>query len=152
MKVRGIKPMQDVHVNVTPLIDIIMCLIIFFLLVGHIAKAASVKGIKIPAAKNGKDLRNKSNQLIINLVPPSGGYGDHAMPSILIWNNRIPESQLAAYLRKEAYPSKHKGSNPPIKVILRADRSIPYRFIAPVLISCAQAGIASIHFMTRRPG
>ena len=146
MKIRGIKPMQDTHVNVTPLIDIIMCLIIFFLLVGHIAKAASVKGIKIPSAKNGKDMRDKSDQLIINLVPPIGGYGDNADPAILIWRNQIPDSQLASYLRKQ------KSENPKIKVVLRADRSIPYKFVAPVLISCAQAGIASIHFMTRRPG
>ncbi len=144
MKTQHIKPMQDSHVNVTPLIDIIMCLIIFFLLVGHIAKAASVKGIKIPAAKNGKDLRDKSDQLIINLVPPIGGYGDNGTPAIWIWSNQISESQLVTYLRQE------KGANPKIKVILRADRSIPYKFVAPVLISCAQAGIASIHFMTRR--
>jgi biopolymer transport protein ExbD len=144
MKAHHIKPMQDSHVNVTPLIDIIMCLIIFFLLVGHIAKAASIKGIKIPAAKNGRDLRDKSNQLIINLVPPTGGYGDNASPAIWIWSNRIPESQLAHYLHKQ------KHDNPAIKVVLRADRSIPYKFVAPVLISCAQAGIASIHFMTRR--
>ena len=146
MKLRGIKPMQDEHINVTPLIDVIMCLIIFFLLVGHIAKKASIKGIQIPSTVTGKALGNQSNQLIINLVPPSGGYGNDAMPSILIWSNRISESQLAAYLRKQ------KSDNPAIKVVLRADRSIPYRFIAPVLISCAQAGIASIHFMTRRPG
>jgi len=146
VKIRGIKPMQDTHVNVTPLIDIIMCLIIFFLLVGHIAKAASVKGIKIPSAKNGRDMRDKSDQLIINLVPPVGGYGDNAVPSILIWRNQIPESELAGYLRKQ------KSENPKMKVVLRADRSIPYKFVAPVLISCAQAGIASIHFMTRRPG
>lgn len=146
MKIRGIKPMQDTHVNVTPLIDIIMCLIIFFLLVGHIAKAASVKGIKIPSAKNGRDMRDKSDQLIINLVPPVGGYGDNAVPSILIWSNQIPESELAGYLRKQ------KSENPKMKVVLRADRSIPYKFVAPVLISCAQAHIASIHFMTRRPG
>ncbi len=146
MKIRGIKPMQDTHVNVTPLIDIIMCLIIFFLLVGHIAKAASVKGIKIPSAKNGRDMRDKSDQLIINLVPPVGGYGDNAVPSILIWSNQIPESELAGYLYKQ------KSENPKMKVVLRADRSIPYKFVAPVLISCAQAHIASIHFMTRRPG
>ena len=146
MKIRGIKPMQDTHVNVTPLIDIIMCLIIFFLLVGHIAKAASVKGVKIPSAKNGKDMRDKSDQLIINLVPPTGGYGDNAAPAILIWGNQIPDGQLASYLRKQ------KSENAKIKVVLRADRSIPYKFVAPVLISCAQAGIASIHFMTRRPG
>jgi biopolymer transport protein ExbD len=146
MKIRGIKPMQDTHVNVTPLIDIIMCLIIFFLLVGHIAKAASVKGIKIPSAKNGKDMRDKSDQLIINLVPPAGGYADNATPTIMIWSNRISEGRLAGYLRKQ------KRDNPKIKVVLRADRSIPYKFVAPVLISCAQAGIASIHFMTRRPG
>lgn len=146
MKIRGIRPMRDTHVNVTPLIDIIMCLIIFFLLVGHIAKAASVKGIKIPAAKNGKDLRNKTDQLIINLVPADSGFSDRSAPRILIWSAEISQDQLAAYLRRQ------KRDNPQIKLILRADRSIPYRYIAPVLNSCAQAGIASIHFMTRRPG
>ncbi len=146
MKMRGIKPMQDTHINVTPLIDIIMCLIIFFLLVGHIAKAASIKGIKIPAAKNGKDLRNKTDQLIINLVPSSSGYSRNRPPRIWIWSNEISQDQLAAYLRQQ------KRDDPKMKLILRADRSIPYKYIAPVLNSCAQAGIASIHFMTRRPG
>ena len=146
MKLSGIKPMEDTHVNVTPLIDIVMCLIIFFLLVGHIAKAAAVKGVKVPVAKSGKDLRNKSNQLIVNLVPSRAYVGQGRRPMISIWGQDVSYENLAAYLRQQ------KRDNPKMKLILRADRSIPYKYVAPVLISCAQAGIASIHFMTRRPG
>ncbi len=146
MASRGVKPMESEHINVTPLIDIIMCLIIFFLLVGHIAKAASVKGVKIPTAKNGKDIHNKSNLLIINLVPPGGQFTQDNAPAIWIWGTEVPYNQLAAYLRGA------ERKNKTIKVVLRADRAIPYKFVAPVLFSCAQANIASIHFMTRRPG
>lgn len=91
MKLRGIKPMEGEHVNVTPLIDVVMCLIIFFLLVGHIAKKASVKGIRIPSTVTGKSLGDQSNQLIINLVPRhSEVQGIQRRPRIYIWDITTP--------------------------------------------------------------
>lgn len=146
MKLHGIKPMQDMHINVTPLIDIVMCLIIFFLLVGHIAKQASIKGVKIPLAHNGKALSNRSNELILNVVPRQSSIaGVQRRPRIWVWGQNVPQSNLGEMLRA------FKRKNPNLRLVLRADQSIHYRYIAPILTDCAAAGIDSIHFMARRP-
>ena len=151
MSRRGIKPMQSEHVNVTPLIDVIMCLIIFFLLVGHIAKKAEVKGVKIPSTKHGKDLADKSGQLIINLFPREPLVaGQQRKPKIIIWGERVSYDLLPGKLRE--YVHEYKQTHTVVKLVLRADKSIQYKYIAPVLIDCASVGISSIHFMTRRPG
>ncbi len=147
MKLRGIKPMEGEHVNVTPLIDVVMCLIIFFLLVGHIAKKASIKGIKIPTTVTGKSIGSQSNQLIINIVPRSGGgQGYQGRPRIYIWGQYYSYDNLASVLRE------YKSHNPNLKLVIRADVSTPYRYIAPVLVACAKAKIVSVHFMTQRQG
>ncbi len=146
MKLRGISPMESEHVNITPLIDVVMCLIIFFLLVGHFARKAAVKGVKIPVAKNGGAIGDKSGELIINVVPRPGKIpGVQPRPRIVIWGEPLTYPVLAGVLR--AYKAKH----PNLKIVIRADRSILYKFVAPILSDCAQAGIASIHFMARRP-
>ena len=151
MSRRGITPMQSEHVNVTPLIDVVMCLIIFFLLVGHIAKKAEVKGVRIPSTKHGKDLVGKSGQLIINLVPrPPLVVGQQRSPKVIIWGERVSYDLLPGKLRQ--YVNEYKHSHTVVKLVIRADKSIQYKYIAPVLIDCASVGISSIHFMTRRPG
>ncbi|NNM85289.1 MAG: biopolymer transporter ExbD [Phycisphaerales bacterium] len=143
---RGIKPMESEHVNVTPLIDVVMCLIIFFLLVGHIAKKAAVKGVLLPHAKNGADLADKSGEVIINVVPRhSDTTGVQHAPKIIVWGQDVGYDQLKAELRK------YKASNPNLKLVIRADKSTHFKYIAPVLEDCASAGISSIHFMTKRP-
>ncbi len=151
MSRRGITPMQSEHVNVTPLIDVVMCLIIFFLLVGHIAKKAEVKGVRIPSTKHGKDLVGKSGQLIINLVPrPPLVVGQQRSPKVVIWGERVSYDLLPGKLRE--YVNDYKRTHTVVKLVIRADKSIQYKYIAPVLIDCASVGISSIHFMTRRPG
>jgi biopolymer transport protein ExbD len=147
MKIRGIKPMQGEHVNVTPLIDVVMCLIIFFLLVGHIAKKASIKGIKIPSTATGKSIGSQSNELIINLVPRhSDVQGVQRRPRIYIWGSYYTYNNLASVLRE------YKSHHPSLKLIIRADMHTQYRYLAPVLVACAKAKIVSVHFMTRRQG
>jgi biopolymer transport protein ExbD len=147
MKIRGIKPMEGEHVNVTPLIDVVMCLIIFFLLVGHIAKKMSVKGIKLPSTVTGKSIGNQSDELIINLVPRhSEVQGVQRRPRIYIWGRYYSYENLASRLRE------YKSHHPNLKLVIRADMHTQYRYIAPVLIACAKAKIVSVHFMTRRQG
>ncbi len=109
MKLRTLKPMQGEAVNVTPLIDVVMCLIIFFLLVGHIAKKASVKGIQIPSALAGKSLGNRSNELIINLVPRHSDIaGVQRRPRISIWGDNYTYDNLGSVLRE--YKGRHPNS------------------------------------------
>ena len=149
MKRRGLQPMHDQHINVTPLIDVIMCLIIFFLLCGQLAMDESNDKVRIPRAELGQELPEQRGRLLVNLVPHLNDGGSAAgaaaqEPDVIVRGSRVPIANLANYLRKE------KQDNPDLKVILRADEGLTYDWISPVLVSCAQADIRSVNFSTRK--
>ena len=143
MRRRGLAPMHDEHVNVTPLIDVMMCLIIFFLVCGRLAAQESNDKVIVPRAELGQQLPEQRDRLLINVVPRGSvqAVGTEE-PIVSIRGGEIAMNDLAKYLRDE------KGKTPDVKVIIRADRNIPYQWIAPVLTACAQAGIKSVNFST----
>jgi biopolymer transport protein ExbD len=139
MRRQGLQPMQSNHVNVTPLIDVIMCLIIFFLLCGQFAKEEANDQVRIPRADLGLEMTDQSGRLLINVVPNGAG-----PPDVVIRAQIIRPDNLASYLNRE------KADNPDVKVIIRADQDVPYNYISPVLVACAQANIQSVNFATRK--
>ena len=141
--------MHSDHVNVTPLIDVIMCLIIFFLLCGQFAKNESNDKVVIPRAELGQEMPEQRGRLLINVLPHINEDGTRAVnagsePDIYIRGAQVSINNLTAYLRKE------KTDNPDLKVILRADQDLTYDWISPVLVSCVQANIKSVNYSTRR--
>ncbi|HTV49314.1 MAG TPA: biopolymer transporter ExbD [Phycisphaerae bacterium] len=146
MKRRTISHMHNEQVNVTPLIDVVMCLIIFFLLVGHIAKQVSAQNVKVPIAKNGNELEDRSGQVIINVVPQKGPTPDYQPPpEIIVFGKQVSIDELADEL------NDYKSNNPDLTLIIRADQSIQYKYISPILISCAKAGIDTVNFAIQNP-
>lgn len=147
--------MHDDHVNVTPLIDVIMCLIIFFLVAGKLAKDQFNQNIVIPRAHFSLEMEDQEGRLPINIVPAGHAeaaanpdvirepFNAYAEPEVWIRGKKMPMAELAAYLRKE------KKETPHAKIVLRADQNIAYQWIAPVLVACAQADIKSVNFSTR---
>src|SRR5690242_5588290 len=72
MRRRHLPDSHATHPNVTPLIDIVMCLIIFFMLVAKIGVSTVVDDqVNLPAAVLGKDLEAKltdpGNALTLNV-------------------------------------------------------------------------------------
>ena len=144
MRRRGMEPMHDEHINVTPLIDVMMCLIVFFLVCGRLAAQESNDKVVVPRAELGQQLPEQRDRLLINVLPRDPNHPDmNAEPVVYIRGGVIAMNDLARYLRDE------KGRTPDVKVIIRADQDIPYQWIAPVLTACAQAGIKSVNFSTR---
>src|SRR5438552_2805460 len=70
------------HPNVTPLIDIVMCLIIFFMLVAKIGVSTGAdQSIAIPATILGQELKDPGQALTLNVRP---GVGDEPMVTALV--------------------------------------------------------------------
>ncbi len=146
----ALEPMHDEHVNVTPLIDVVMCLIIFFLVCGQLAKEQVNDTVLIPKAVFGTmELADRSGELVINLVPqdrqPDGKINPGVQPQVWIRGIKLENmNALTEFLRRE----RKESSN--ITIILRADQELCYDWIAPVLVSCAQANIHSVNFSTKK--
>jgi biopolymer transport protein ExbD len=140
MRRKRFEPMPSHHVNVTPLIDVIMCLIIFFLLCGQFARDEA-KHVALPMADLGQEV-DKAGRLLVNVVArPEDG----APPEIFAGARPVTVETLTAFFREEG--SRH----PDLKVMIRADQGLAYGFISPILVACAQANIKSVDFAVRKP-
>ncbi len=154
MSKRHIPESHTAHPNVTPLIDIIMCLIIFFMLVAKIGVDTGAQKIDIPTTALGTKIKDMSNTLVLNipealgdepsvsaLVKPPGG----GTPRLI--NLPLHDAQGQNVLQNTL--AMYKGQNPDFKVIIRAKDDLQWRFISPVLDTCNDAGVRTIEFNTK---
>ena len=158
-------PIRHGGVNVTPLIDIVMCLIIFFMLVARIGvDTGGDREVIVPASFLGVDLKDMGNTLTLNVTngPPITGAEPQPLITCLLEGKRqeikIRDTQggksvypLYEVLRrfKDGDPSRGLPPNASFKVILRADEDTEYQFLQPVLAECTRAGI-NYDFATQR--
>src|ERR1700685_1219773 len=83
-------------VNVTPLIDVVMCLIIFFMLVAKIGvDTGSDKTLDISSSFLGTDIRDMGNTLTLNVINgPTGMADSQPIVTALGRNGEMTELKL----------------------------------------------------------
>lgn len=123
-------------INVTPLIDVVMCLIVFYLIVGKLAsdRAASVD---LPSSRIGAEIA-APGVAVITVV------SDGQTSRILLDGIETAPADLTLLLRDAS------ERTPGLSVQLRADRSLPFASIQPVLDACRAAGISSLKLVAAR--
>jgi biopolymer transport protein ExbD len=164
MRLRRVPEIKEGGVNVTPLIDIVMCLIIFFMLVAKIGvDTGADQRIIIPASLQGLEIKDMGNTLTLNVRP---GPADQPMVTALVEgvvqevkviDPLTGQKPLLATLRQWRFGrdlrpggAKQDADNPDFKVIIRGDEEMAYSFIEPVLITCAEAKVKNVNFNTRK--
>jgi biopolymer transport protein ExbD len=156
--------MKEGGVNVTPLIDVVMCLIIFFMLVAKIGVAGFADPtIDTPASILGKELKDKASTLTLNVRGGQQG-SDQPFVTALVeggtgglqeikllepGTSRRPLLEVLKKLRK-GDPAHGVPENRNFAVIVHGDKDMAYRFLEPVLITCAEAGIQKLDFETKK--
>jgi len=145
--------MKEGGVNVTPLIDIVMCLIIFFMLVAKIGVTTGADPtIDIPVSELGQAIKEMGNTLTLNVRPKAGanepqvttivqGHADTEIKLLDPTTGRHELRELLTQLRKQ---------NPQLSVIIRGDADMAYSYLEPVLITCAEAGVKNVNFNTKK--
>ena len=69
MKSLKMPAVHDMHPNVTPLIDIVMCLIIFYMLVAQIGVDVGDVPMNLPFSQQGIKIEDLGNTVTLNLEP-----------------------------------------------------------------------------------
>jgi biopolymer transport protein ExbD len=166
-KRQGMPRAHGNEVNVTPLIDVVMCLIIFFMLVAKIGVNQGNKQMDLPYSYLGKKIDDLGNTLTLNILPK----GDMEKIKAQNPNDRIPATdfQVVALVDGEErdLPIQVGDANPvhplrdvltkmkqrykeQFKVIIRADADLPFILVQPTLLECANAGATNINFTTQK--
>ena len=127
--------------SMTPMIDVIFLLIIFFLCVNQYQKAESSEAVDLPDATSEKvqlPTEARETRLTINVL---------ADGTILLAGRRIEPGRLTPLLtgkRAEVSPGT-------LEVWIRGDRRTAYRTVEPILLACAESGIWKVAFKVVQP-
>jgi len=156
-------PVHDSVVNVTPLVDIVMCLIIFYMLVAKIGVSTGAEAMDIPESLIGTSIGDMGNCVLLNVRHPDvdadkiylGEAGPGKWPRVTVLGQDVPlEKYDADGKGTGVYPLRelltmYKKQNPDFKVIIRAEKELHYQYLEPILITCAEAGAKNVDFNTR---
>lgn len=162
---RHIPEAHHEHPNVVPLIDVMLCIIVFYMLAAKIGVTAGADdAIKLPESLFGKKLE-LTNTIILNVTTISlDGVdqtrvtalndSDEPVPIEVGMPNNGPLAQVL--LRARFGNDRREGGqganadNPKLAVVVRADAErVKYRNLAPVLQAIAAAKIENINYNTR---
>jgi biopolymer transport protein ExbD len=152
MKKHRMPDIKEGGVNVTPLIDIIMCLIIFFMLVAKIGVSTGInKDVDAPTSYLGIKLPDMSNVLALNLYSKVGT--DEPKVLVDLKGQRLKELKLqdgTKYPLQEVLKDMKKDRGEKFKVVINADKGMRFAQIQLILQQCAQAGVSNIAFATKK--
>ena len=152
MKSHRMPDVKEGGVNVTPLIDIVMCLIIFFMLVAKIGVSTGAEQMEIPQTVWGLKIDDLGNTLLLNV---RRGAGDEPGITALV-NEKQQEirlSQMGASGKMETplvdVLTKLRNHNEAFRIIIRAEKDLPYRDLELVLLAAGQANVKNVNFNTK---
>lgn len=137
-------------VNVTPLIDVVMVLIVFFMLVARIGVSTGAEPMPLPETLTGVRIEDLGNTLTLNVRHEA-----MAQPQVTaLVGGQMRELPLADGRGGQPLLDTLRAMrerNRDFKVILRAPKDMPYRYLEPVLQACAQAAVKNVNFTTQIP-
>jgi biopolymer transport protein ExbD len=125
---------SSARVNVTPMIDVVMVLIVFYLLVGQLAMDRRAS-IVIPRTLTGVEETDEVDPIVIGITRD----GMRSLNGI--------ETEL---VRIEAQVSGMLARSPQTPVRVRADQDAPYRFVRPVLDALRDMGVGKVELVTEQ--
>lgn len=124
---------KPVSMNMTPMIDVVFLLIVFFLVSSHLAQQETQLELDLPQAATGSEANNTETERITINLKPDG--------TLLLGADVAPTDQLARRLTHEREQATAR-----LEVRIRADHTIAFGNVKPILVACAKAGIWDVTF------
>jgi biopolymer transport protein ExbD len=119
--------------SMTPLVDVVFLLLIFFLVATRFEEEALVMDVVLPQASQAKPLIARPRELIVNVTRDGHWF---------VQGRQLNESELLAALRQA------QANNPGRQtVLIRADRRCAWQYVVTVMNLCNQARISDYRVM-----
>ena len=133
MQVPNTTNRKPVSFNMTPMIDVVFLLIIFFLVSSHLAQRENRIELDLPVAAKGQDdIPDDSKRITVNVL---------ADGTVLVSGRTFSFDKLTALFRETA------GSSPEnVQIRIRGDRSVTYDKVSPIMKSAVDAGVWNVTF------
>lgn len=132
------KKQEELSVNLTPLIDVVFLLLIFFMVTTSFTRDTQIN-LELPTAEAGNPLKSKSEMVEIS-IDGDGRYFVNTQPLV--------NSQVKTL--KRAIRQVSKG-NTELPVIVSSDANTPFQAVVSAMDAAGQLGLTNIQLATRNP-
>lgn len=117
--------------NLTPLIDIVFNIMIFFLVTAHFVRSSESEPVELPSATQIEDDDRTTHRLVLTMLKDRS-FHIGGNPTTL---DEV-ETALVGSLSEDGE----------LQVQIRADKDVPYGSVEPVLLMCAEHGVQNVGF------
>jgi len=132
------KPPKDAKIDMTPMIDVVFLLIIFFMLVTEMSKM-EIEAITLPYALSAKEeIKDKETRVIVNLTEKG--------KIRQMRRDRTAEEFLRILQVAAAKCQSDSDGLPIMSVKIRADAKCEYKHVQEVMVQCMKAYIWKLSF------
>jgi biopolymer transport protein ExbD len=125
------RPRTRLAFNITPLIDIVFNIMIFFLVTAHFVRSQETDLVDLPSATQVAEADAAPRRLVVTIL------ADRTL--------RVAGRDVEL---EEAQSLIVSGAERPdeFEVQIRTDQDVPYSVIEPLLLACAENGITNFGF------
>ncbi|HEX9120510.1 MAG TPA: biopolymer transporter ExbD [Terriglobales bacterium] len=117
-------------INITPLVDVVLVLLIIFMLTAPILQSGIE--VDVPKTKTVKEITEE--RLVISI---------DKQQRVFLGNDPINVNLIAGTLRRKVRDPQHQA------IFLRADENVPFGAFATVMDAVKQAGITNVSIVTQ---
>ena len=122
-------------IQLAPLVDVLILLLIFFLLTWNAARNENELDVKLPTSTAAKESTAPLGPVIVNVK---------ADGNVVVNRRTLTEPELAEMLRGMVQLDREQA------VVIRGDEAGAYRNIVNVLNVCSEAGVTNVAFATAK--
>jgi biopolymer transport protein ExbD len=122
-------------IQLAPLVDVLLLLLIFFLMTWNAARNENELDVKIPKASAAKEKAAVIGDVVVN-VKTDG--------NVVVNRRTLSGTELSELLKGLVQ------LNPEQAVVIRGDEAGAYKNIVGVLSICSQAGVTNVAFATAK--
>jgi biopolymer transport protein ExbD len=135
MNLRSRAPLHHPGIQLAPLVDVLLLLLIFFLLTWNAARNENELDVKVPKAAAAKENTLPLGPVVINVK--SDG-------SMVVNHRTMNVSEVSDLLKGLLQLDKEQS------VVIRGDETGAYKNIIGVLNICTEAGVTNVAFATAK--
>jgi biopolymer transport protein ExbD len=126
---------QHPGIQLAPLVDVLLLLLIFFLLTWNAARNENELDVKIPKASSAKERSAPIGDVIVNVK---------ADGNVIVNRRTLTSQELSDLLKGLVQLSAEQA------VVIRGDEAGAYKNIVNVLNICSEAGVTNVAFATAK--
>jgi biopolymer transport protein ExbD len=135
MNLRGRVQLQHPGIQLAPLVDVLLLLLIFFLMTWNAARNENELDVKVPKASSAKEKTAPIGDVIVNVK--SDG-------NVVVNRRTLSSAELMELLKGLVQLNADQA------VVIRGDETGAYKNVVGVLNICSEAGVTNVAFATAK--